>query len=136
MLLFAVEGRTGACALYECGCTDVVKRLPTGGVLVATNHYVAHRRAPSQAALDPSSSTLRRYDRLAALVGELAAQGTSAPVRDLIRALADDGVEVREGDIVTAYANVACPAAQEIWYTFGGYPAASRGDWQPVAWPW
>ena len=24
----------------------------------------------------------------------------------------------------------------EVWYTFGGYPAASAGAWQRVEWPW
>lgn len=23
-----------------------------------------------------------------------------------------------------------------LWFTFGAVPAASLGDWQPVAWPW
>jgi hypothetical protein len=55
---------------------------------------------------------------------------------DLIRILADDEIERRESKLVTAYANVACPYSGEIWYTFGGYPAASQGNWQRLAWPW
>ena len=55
---------------------------------------------------------------------------------DLIRILADDEIERRENKLVTAYANVACPNTGEIWYTFGGYPAASKGNWQRLAWPW
>jgi len=50
--------------------------------------------------------------------------------------LANDAIEVRNGKIVTAYSNVACPSTQEIWYTFGGYPAAREGDWQRLDWPW
>jgi len=23
-----------------------------------------------------------------------------------------------------------------IWYTFGGYPAASAGAWRQLKWPW
>jgi hypothetical protein len=53
-----------------------------------------------------------------------------------MRILADEGVEVREGEIVTAYSNLACPATGEVWYTFGGYPAASQGNWQMLEWPW
>lgn len=54
---------------------------------------------------------------------------------DLMRILADDEIERRNGELVTAYANVACPAGGEIWYTFGGYPAASAGNWQRLEWP-
>ena len=50
--------------------------------------------------------------------------------------LADDEVERRGATFATAYANVACPHAGKIWYTFGGYPAASSGNWQRLEWPW
>lgn len=55
---------------------------------------------------------------------------------DLIAILADDGVERRRQDFSTVYATVSCPGTGELWFTFGGYPAASRGAWLPVAWPW
>jgi hypothetical protein len=55
---------------------------------------------------------------------------------DLIQILADDEIERREKDIITVYSNVACPNTGEIWYTFGGYPAASKGNWQRLDWPW
>jgi len=44
--------------------------------------------------------------------------------------LADDMIEPREGTLVTAYSNVACPNTGEIWYTFGVYPAANKKNWQ------
>jgi hypothetical protein len=69
----------------------------------------------------------------------LTLKSSNQPVRlpdDLIHILADAGIERRDPDIDTAYATVACPASGAIWYTFGGYPAASQGNWQPLAWPW
>jgi hypothetical protein len=136
MLLFAVEGRTDTCALYECTCTEVYKRELTGGWIVGTNHYSANPRAPSAGA-PASSSTVRRYARMEALIGALASQeGKVAPVPALVEALADGGVEAREGETVTVYANVTCPATGTLWYTFGGCPAASGGNWQQLPWPW
>jgi len=71
------------------------------------------------------------------LVESLASQGgLGSPAKELVQILADDGIEARSGEIVTAYSNVACPNTQEIWYTFGGYPAASHGNWQKLEWPW
>ena len=55
---------------------------------------------------------------------------------DLIPILADDDIERGSGHTVTVYANVACPAMGRLWYTFGGYPAASHGCWEYLAWPW
>lgn len=136
MLLFAVDGKDNSSALYECGCTDFYKRQNSQGWLVGTNHYCIHPKAPSFSNSEPLS-TASRYARMETLVERLASQGALAtPVKALIQILADDGIEARTGDIVTAYSNVACPNTQEIWYTFGNYPAASRGNWQQLAWPW
>lgn len=136
MLLFAIEGKTGAHALYECPCTGAYKRDAVEGWLVGTNHYHAHPQAPPPARVG-SPSSLGRYRRMATLVGNLVSQGARpSPVEALIRILADGAVEVRQGETVTAYANVACPGTGELWYTFGGYPAASQGNWQRLDWPW
>ncbi len=136
MLLFAVDGKTDAYALYECTCTDFRKRESSGGWLVGANHYCAHSEAPALSNPEPLSST-RRQERMEALVNELVSQaGPVSPVEKLIGILADDGIEARGGGTVTVYSNVACPRSQEIWYTFGGYPAASHGNWQRVGWPW
>ena len=95
----------------------------------AISHYIAN--------LESSSSTLHRFQRMASLIQALAISQTPANLpADLIRILADDEIERRERKLVTAYANVACPYTGEIWYTFGGYPAASKGNWQRMAWPW
>jgi len=136
MLLFAVEGKTNAYALYECGCTDFYKREPTQGWLVGTNHYCIHPQAPPPRSAGPRS-TVSRYKQMGSLIEARVSQGGDAPpVKALIQILADPAIEAREGDIVTTYANVACPSTGELWYTFGGYPAASCGNWQKLAWPW
>jgi hypothetical protein len=136
MLLFAVDGKTNAYALYECGCTDFYKREPAHGWLVGTNHYCVHPKARPECDSDVLSST-NRYTRMEELVGNLLSlPGSASPVEALIRVLSDDGIERRNGDAVTAYSNVACPSAKEIWYTFGGYPSASHGNWQRLDWPW
>jgi hypothetical protein len=136
MLLFAVDGKTNAFALYECTCTEVYKRESSNGWLVGTNHYCVHPKASLPNEPGPLS-TARRYTRIETLAGNLYARNTPAsPVHELIRILADDAIEARNGEIVTACSNVACPSTQEIWHTFGGYPAASQGNWQRLAWPW
>ena len=136
MLLFAVDGKDNSYALYECSCIDYYKRQATNGWLVGTNHYCSHPNAPSLSSSGPLR-TFRRYERMETLVRRLASQGRlGPPVKELVQILADDGIEARSGEIVTAYSNVACPNTQEIWYTFGGYPAASHGNWQKLEWPW
>lgn len=136
MLLFAVDGKTNAFAIYECSCTEVHKRDPVQGWLVGTNHYCTYPKAPPPSSTVPLNTT-SRYNRMETLT--ISACSGIRPVsliQDLIAMLADDAVERRSGDIVTAYSNVACPNTQEIWYTFGGYPAASQGNWHRLEWPW
>jgi len=136
MLLFAVDGKDNTYALYECGCANWHKREPTNGWVVGTNHSCMHPQAPAPGDLGPLG-TVRRYERLEVLVEGLVSQGGCvSPVQELVRILADDGVEAREGETVTVYSNVACPSVGEIWYTFGGYPAASHGNWHKLDWPW
>lgn len=136
MLLFAVDGKDSTYAIYECGCASFFKREAEQGWLACTNHYVIHPGAPKLTSSRPLS-TVNRYQRLELLIQGMTAQkGSDSPVKELIRILADDGIEARDGEIVTAYSNVACPATQEIWYTFGGYPSASQGNWQKLEWPW
>ena len=136
MLLFAVDGKNDTFAIYECGCTDFYKREAARGWLVATNHYCIHPQALSLSSSAPLS-TGGRYKRMGQLIeGLFSAGGEDSPIKELIRILSDDGIEARNGEIATAYSNVACPGTQEIWYTFGGYPSASRGNWQKLEWPW
>jgi len=136
MLLFAVDGKSNEFAVYECSCTEVHKREPVQGWLVGTNHYCTYPQAPIPSNVEPLSTT-SRYNRMEALVEDLSSRNAHGSlVHELIGILADDAIEERTGDIVTAYSNVACPGKKEIWYTFGGYPAASKGNWQKLDWPW
>ncbi len=136
MLLFAVDGKTDEFAVFECTCAQHFRRDPADGWIVGTNHYCACED-PTLGDDASSLSSLHRYRRMENLVQRLSA----APARpdlpvDLIRILADDEIERRSDELVTVYANVACPAGGELWYTFGGYPAASTGNWRRLEWPW
>jgi hypothetical protein len=136
MLLFAVDGKSNEFALYECGCVEYIRREPSRGWLVGTNHYCAFPKAPPTPSPEPLN-TASRYNRMEALVDDLYSRNAPcALIPELIGVLADDAIERRTGNIVTAYSNVACPGTKEIWYTFGGYPAASQGNWQKLDWPW
>jgi hypothetical protein len=135
MLLFAVDGKTNDFALYECTCRSHLKLEPSESWLVGANHFTEWKD-PQQ---DPNeiSGSVARQKRMQELVQDLynLQETPSLPV-SLIQALADDGIERRDGNPVTVYANVACPSTGEIWYTFGGYPAASNGNWAKLTWPW
>lgn len=142
MMLFAVDGKTNEFAIFECLCAKHFRRDPSEGWIVGTNHYNACEDR-TLCGDEGSVSTLSRFRRVSDLLGDLRAAPRAARLpTDLIRILADDeierrGRELRQGEaLVTAYANVACPSSGEIWYTFGGYPAASAGDWQRLEWPW
>jgi hypothetical protein len=136
MLLFAADGKTNKFALFDCMCSKHYRRDPSGGWIVGTNHYCTCEDL-SLGNDEGSISTLNRFERMETLVQALCA--SSAPPNlpaDLIRILADDGIERRTNKLFTVYSSVACPNTGEIWYTFGGYPSASNGNWQQLAWPW
>jgi hypothetical protein len=136
MMLFAVDGKTDEFALFDCLCSKHFRREPTDGWIVGTNHYCACEDL-TLGDDESSASTLDRFSRIESLIRALCASGTPANLpTDLIRILADDKIERRDKKVMTAYANVACPNTGELWYTFGGYPAASQGDWQRLEWPW
>ena len=135
MLLFALDGKTDEFALYECTCHGYFKRQPRDGWIAGANHYSTLGSDPGEEEDQPFSST-RRLRRLEALAAGWDAQKERSPVAYLIQMLADDEIERRSGELQTAYSNVACPATGEIWYTFGGYPSASQGNWQKLDWPW
>ena len=131
MMLFAIDGKSDEFAILECSCSRHARRTPTGPWLVGTNHACAWDQPAS------GESSRSRYARMEAMATELYEHEPRARLPgDLIAILADDGVERRGQDISTVYANVGCPGTGELWFTFGGYPAASRGEWLPVAWPW
>jgi hypothetical protein len=131
MMLFAIDGKTNEFAIFECSCHDYIKRTSQEQWLVGTNHCCTRNTEP------PSVSSLARYCRIVELVGGF---GTGIPQinipTDLIAILADDQVEARCLEYGTVYAIIACPGSGEIWYTFGGFPAASNGDWRGVVMPW
>jgi hypothetical protein len=136
MMLFAVDGKNNEFALFECLCSRYYRREPSSGWIIGTNHYCAIEDL-TLGDDEGSASTLNRYRRMESLVQRLSA----APSRpnlpaDLIRILADNQIERRGKEVVTVYSNVACPSTGEIWYTFGGFPAASQGNWQKFDWPW
>ena len=136
MLLFVVDGKNNESALFECTCAQHYRRDPVDGWIVGTNHYclIPDPDLPKEG---PASSTIRRFKRMEDLVQTL--KRSEKPVRlpdDLIHILADGGIERRDPELFTASANVACPGSKAIWYTFGGYPAASQGNWQRLEWPW
>ena len=136
MLLFAADGKTGEFALFDCLCSRHYRRNPSDGWIVGTNHFCACEDL-SLGNDAGSLSTLNRFERMETLIKGLYASSTppSLPA-DLIRILADDKVERRTNELFTVYSSVACPGTGEIWYTFGGYPSASNGNWQRLEWPW
>ena len=137
MLLFAVDGKNNEFALFECLCSKYYKREPSDGWIVGTNHFCACEDLTLIDEDKKPLGTISRFNRIENLIQTLSAAQTSPNFpADLIRVLADDQIERRDTQIVTVYSNVACPSTGEIWYTFGGYPAASKGNWQRLAWPW
>ena len=137
MLLFAVDGKKNEFALFECLCSKYYKREPSNGWIVGTNHFCACDDPTLGEADKEPFGTLSRFSRMENLIQTLSPSQTAPnlPV-DLIHILADDQIERRDRRLMTAYSNVACPSTGEIWYTFGGYPAASKGNWQRLEWPW
>ena len=137
MLLFAVDGKNNEFALFECLCSKHTRRDPADGWIVGTNHFCTCDDLTLCEADKAPLGTLSRYAKMENLVQTLS-QSPKTPnlPADLIQILADDGIERRQNRLITAYSNVACPGTGEIWYTFGGYPSASKGNWQRLEWPW
>jgi len=137
MLLFAVDGKNNEFALFDCLCSKYYRREPIEGWIVGTNHYCACEDLTLSDADKEPLGTLSRFEKMENLVQTLASSLTphNFPT-SLIQILADDEIERRDKHIVTVYSNVACPSNREIRYTFGGYPAASKGNWQRIEWPW
>ena len=136
MMLFAVDGKTDEFVIFECGHNTHYRREPKENWIVGTNHYCMCED-PDGPLEEGQLSTLSRFKRLETLLEPLCNPGSHVklPVA-LIQILADDEIERRDQTFATAYSNVACPHTGEIWYTFGGYPAASHGNWQRLVWPW
>lgn len=136
MLLFAADGKTDEFALFDCMCSKHYRRDPQAAWIVGTNHYCTCKDL-SLGDDEGSISSLDRFMRMEQLIQRLYASSTPPNLpADLIHILADDKIERRINKLITAYSNVACPGTGEIWYTFGGYPSASQGNWQRLEWPW
>ena len=131
MLLFCADGKTDEYAIFECSSSQYFKHTPKGKWLVGTNHYRAFQVNTN------SQSSVSCLSRLEELLGILYTQPDNVRLpADLIAILADAEVEAQEQNFGTVYANIACPGIRQIWHTFGGFPAASKGNWQPIEWPW
>lgn len=137
MLLFAVDGKNNEFALFDCLCSRFHRREPTNGWIVGTNHYCTCDDLTLSDADKEPLGTLRRFEKMTDLIRTLSASRTPSNLpADLIQILTNDEIERRDKNVVTVYSNAACPATGEIWYTFGGHPAASKGNWQRIVWPW
>jgi hypothetical protein len=122
MIIFAVDGKNDESALFECTCRSYLRRDAVEGKITATNH------ADNTTFSATSESSLKRRRRLDELVIQRNNWKSLRIPLDLIRILADDGVEQRGKNSFTVYSAIACPAEKRQWYTLGGYPAASRGN--------
>jgi|GEM_PF-1389913 len=131
MMLFVSDPLNDEHGIFECTCRDVVFRpLPTDlnfTYLTGTNHY---NRSPYENASDPDRlDSLKRYKRLEECLETFRPPGKIPDFKSLKAILADDQIEKRSPDFGTVYANLYCPTTHSLWYTFGGYPAASCGRW-------
>ncbi len=79
------------------------------------------------------NGTFNTPDRIGRLKSLLIETPMTDLPADLIRVLADPGVENATG---TVYSNVACPGEGLVWFGCGGFPAASAGTWHRIDWPW
>lgn len=132
MLIFALQNQNGVAtgALLECTCQQVARMNLQEGFLAGTNHYLVLPTPHPACDYAPQS-----VQRLAAMQEHLANLSKSPEVRDLIAILANPQVEQHREDYGTVYANLYNPTRKAIWFTFGGYPAASQGQWQQIPWP-
>jgi hypothetical protein len=131
MILFAVDGKREEFAILECSSTRRARRGSREPWLAATNHACALDGAEWD---EGSSSRQARMEAMATAL--YARQPEISLPQDLIGIIADDRVERRGPRLTTVYSTVACPGTGRLWFTFGAFPAASRGAWEPVPWPW
>ena len=129
MLIFALEGNNAAGAILECSPTKTVRRDLDQAFQAGTNHY---RYLPTaQPSTDYAPKSVARLEALEACLNALP---QNLQPNDLMAVLAEPNIEQRLPDYGTVYANLYHPASRQIWFTFGGYPAASHGNWQQIPW--
>jgi hypothetical protein len=129
VIFFVVDGKTNESVIFECTCQQYISREPVNDLLIATNH--SYSTNPG----DISENSMRRLKRLNELIDGKEFKEERLP-RDIISILADALVEQRDGHYITVESAVACTTEKQIWYTLGGYPAASNGNWSRIEWPW
>ena len=132
MLIFAAEQNAAKnrAALLECAPQVVHRRDLEGECLAGRNHYQSHStRQPAEVYARNS------VERFRAMEASLTALSHSPKAEDLIAILANPAVEQHQPDYGTVYSNLACLNQRKYWFTFGGFPAASRGLWKRVPWP-
>jgi len=134
MKLFGVDGKTNEYAVYDCSCSEYLLRNESGNWIAGTNHYYVNDfRSGGD---DEYSRSVARLNRVNGLMQDIGTTDLSNIYMELGKVLADDTVEARGDKYFTVYSNIVCSALGNIWYTFGGYPAASNGNWQLLPWPW
>ncbi len=131
MNLFAVDGKSSQFCIFECSCSSHKKRKPQDAHLSATNHYCASRMPDGFQ--NGSRSSLDRLQRTEELLKDKALNKLP---ENLIQILKHSRVEQSSKEAGTVYSNVACPGKELVWYAYGGFPAASRGTWHQLNWPW
>jgi len=132
MMLFVSDTANNEHGIFECTCQNIiVRQLQTDlnfTYLAGTNHYTCPPYINSS--LPDRADSLRRYKRLEECLESLR-KSAKCPGFDSLKAiLADDLIEKRDPDYGTVYSNLYCPTTNRLWYTFGGYPAASCGQWR------
>ena len=130
MSLFVAESSNQNAAVFECDVTTHWRRDLDGQYLLATNHRIGASESNASAAEESVSRYHLAQSRLLSLQSQPQLSHT-----DLIAILASEGIERRDR-LCTVFSNVVCLNQKRVWYTFGGYPAASHGDWQEITWPW
>ena len=132
MAFYVVDGKTEQFALFECTCATVTRREPMGSIIASCTRDLDLRTLSISGNAILGTNLRRRMDRLR----DLWATGDyeDAP-RQLMRMLADSQIEDVGNDSGTLYSNVACPSRGTSWFAAGDVPAASRCEWQSIAWP-
>lgn len=131
MGLYAVDGKTNEFTVFECTCREYARRECSGTFISGANHYEAVT-PPSWTNYDFTGSRTRQ-----AVVNEILLQGKFGKLPDAFASiLSNPRVEQNNGLSGTVYANVCCPAREEIWYAHDGFPAASKGTWDKIDWDW
>lgn len=130
MILFVIDGKNQEAAIFECSRT-LHQQIPVEEMVFRANHA---EKLPLDVLGEVSAGSLTRFERMRELAEQVDWTTRAASEgRQALRAiLSDPAVEQHQDDYGTVYPALACPAGNEIHFTAGGYPAASRGNWQKL----